>query len=150
METPQPERSFSFLRVNQRKAKPRARGLTEIRGPYYSVVGRRYLEDLFELMGEYVDSLKFAGGSFSLMPESAVRKLIELCHHHNVLVSTGGFLEHCLPRGSDAVRQYVAECERLGFDIIEISAGFISLSTDDWLRLIELVRKSELKPKPEL
>jgi hypothetical protein len=29
------ERSFSFLRVNQRKAKPRTRGLTEIRGPYY-------------------------------------------------------------------------------------------------------------------
>ena len=43
-----------------------------------------------------------------------------------------------------------AECQRLGFDIIEISAGFISLSTDDWLRLIELVRKSRLKPKPEV
>jgi phosphosulfolactate synthase (CoM biosynthesis protein A) len=144
------ERSFSFLRVNQRKAKPRTRGLTEIRGPYYSVVGRRYLEDLFELMGEYVDSLKFAGGSFALMPETAVRSIIELCHHHNVLVSTGGFLEHVLAQGSDAVRQYVAECERLGFDIIEISAGFISISTDDWLRLIELVRKSGLKAKPEV
>src|SRR5712691_7762592 len=135
----QPERSFPFLRVNQRKAKPRTRGLTEIRGPYYSVVGRRYLEDLFELVGEYVDSLKFAGGSFALMPESAVRNIIELCHHHNVLA-----------QGSDAVRQYVAECERLGFDIIEISAGFISISTDDWLRLIELVRKSGLKAKPEV
>jgi phosphosulfolactate synthase (CoM biosynthesis protein A) len=98
----------------------------------------------------YVDSLKFAGGSFSLMPEAAVRNLIELCHHHNVLVSSGGFLEHVLAQGSDAVRQYVAECQRLGFDIIEISAGFISLSTDDWLRLIELVRKSGLKPKPEV
>ena len=48
------------------------------------------------------------------------------------------------------MRQYVAQCQRLGFDIIEISAGFISLSTDDWLRLIELVRKSRLKPKPEV
>jgi phosphosulfolactate synthase (CoM biosynthesis protein A) len=101
-------------------------------------------------MGDYVDSLKFAGGSFSLMPESAVRNLIELCHRHNVLVSTGGFLEHVLAQGSDAVRQYVRECKRLGFDIIEISAGFISISTDDWLRLIELVRKSGLKAKPEV
>src|SRR2546430_11023671 len=126
MKSKQPERSFSFLRVNQRKAKPRTRGLTEIRGPYYSVVGRRYLEDLFELMGEYVDSLKFAGGSFALMPEAAVRNLIELCHHHNVLVSTGGFLEHVLVQGSDAVRQYVAACERLAVDIIEISTGVIS------------------------
>src|SRR5881398_1879103 len=143
-------RSFPFLGINERENKPRKRGLTEIRGPYYSVVGRRYLEDLFELMGAYVDSLKFAGGSFSLMPESAVRNIIDLCHHHNVLVSTGGFLEHVLGQGSDAVRQYLTECKRLGFDIIEISAGFISISTDDWLRLIKLVRNSGLKAKPEV
>jgi phosphosulfolactate synthase (CoM biosynthesis protein A) len=37
-----------------------------------------------------------------------------------------------------------------GFDIIEISAGFISIPTKDWLRLIELVRKSGLKAKPEV
>jgi phosphosulfolactate synthase (CoM biosynthesis protein A) len=61
----------------------------------------------------------------------AFRSLIELCHHHNVLVSTGGFLEHVLAQGSDAVRQHVAECQRLGFDIVEISAGFIAISTDD-------------------
>jgi phosphosulfolactate synthase (CoM biosynthesis protein A) len=146
----QPERSFPFLRVNEREAKPRKRGLTEIRGPYYSVVGRRYLEDLFETMGAYVDSLKFAGGSFALMPERAVRDIIELCHKHNVLVSTGGFVERVLVQGGDAVRKYVAECKRLGFDIVEISAGFLSISTSDWLRLIELVRKSGLKAKPEV
>jgi phosphosulfolactate synthase (CoM biosynthesis protein A) len=144
------ERSFPFLRVNERGGKPRKRGLTEIRGPYYSVVGRRYLEDLFETMGAYVDSLKFAGGSFTLMPERAVRDIIDLCHKHNVLVSTGGFIERVLAQGDDAVRHYVAECRKLGFDIIEISAGFISIPIDDWLRLIELVRKSGLKAKPEV
>ena len=101
-------------------------------------------------MGAYVDSLKFAGGSFALVSETAVQNIIELCHDHDVLVSTGGFLEHVLVQGMGAVQQYVAECERLGFDIIELSAGFISISTDDWLRLIELVRKSGLKPKPEV
>jgi phosphosulfolactate synthase (CoM biosynthesis protein A) len=150
MKSKQPERSFPFLQINEREAKPRTRGLTEIRGPYYSVIGRRYLEDLFETMGSYVDSLKFAGGSFTLMPERALREIIELCHNHDVLVSTGGFMERVLIHGSDAVRSYVAECKRLGFDIIEISAGFISISTDDWLRLIELVRKSGLKAKPEV
>ena len=138
----QPERSFSFLEVSKREAKPRKRGLTEIRGPYYSAIGRRYLEDLFETMGAYVDSLKFAGGSFTLMPEKAVREMIDLCHNHDVLVSTGGFIERVLVQGGDAVRRYVAECKKLGFDIIEISAGFVSIPTDDWLRLIELVRKS--------
>ena len=144
------ERSFPFLRVNEREGKPRKRGLTEIRGPYYSVVGRRYLEDLVETMGNYVDSLKFAGGSFTLMPERAVREVVDLCHKHDVLVSTGGFIERVLVQGSDAVRQYVTECKKLGFDIIEISAGFVSIPTDDWLRLIELVRKSGLKAKPEV
>jgi len=150
MESTHTQRSFPFLRINERERKPRTRCLTEIRGPYYSVVGRRYLEDLFETMGAYVDSLKFAGGSFTLMPEQAVRDIIELCHKHNVLISTGGFIERVLVQGGDAVRQYVAECKKLGFDIIEISAGFISIPTDGWLRLIELVRKSGLKAKPEV
>jgi hypothetical protein len=41
------ERAFGFLRINERESKPRSRGLTEIRGAYYTPVGRRYLEDLF-------------------------------------------------------------------------------------------------------
>src|SRR5437870_9553243 len=144
------ERSFPFLRLNERETKPRKRGLTEIRGPYYSAYGRRHLEDLFETMGAYVDSLKFAGGAFTLMPERAVREIVDLCHEHDVLVSTGGFLERVLARAADAVRKYVGECKRLGFDIVEISAGFVSIPTDDWLRPIERVRKSGLKPKPEV
>src|SRR5438874_6170090 len=44
------ERSFPFLRLNERESKPRKRGLTEIRGPYYSAYGRRHLKDLFETM----------------------------------------------------------------------------------------------------
>src|SRR5436189_4990334 len=113
MKATESKRSFPFLQINEREPKPRKRGLTEIRGPYYSVVGRRYLEDLFETMGAYVDSLKFAGGSFTLMPEPVVREIIELCHHHDVLVSTGGFIERVLVQGNNAVRKYVAECKRL-------------------------------------
>ena len=146
----QSKRSFPFLEINQRESKPRKRGLTEIRGPYYSAYGRRHFEDLFETMGAYIDSLKFAGGSFTLMPEKAVREIIDLCHKNNVLVSSGGFIERVLAQGAEAVRKYVAECKRLGFDIVEISAGFVSITTDDWLRLIELVRKSRMNAKPEV
>src|SRR5881409_844864 len=122
----QPERSFPFLRVNERDGKPRTRGLTEIRGPYYSVVGRRYLEDLLETMGAHVDALKFAGGSFTLMPERALREILDTAHEHGVLVSTGGFIEHVLTQGPEAVDGYIDEVARLGFDILEISSGFIS------------------------
>jgi len=145
-----PERAFSFLRVNQRSSKPRAIGLTEIRGPYYTPLGKRYLEDILETMGEYVDSLKFAGGSFSLMPRPALIELLKLCHDHDVLVSTGGFLEYVLTQGPDAVSRYIEECKRVGFDIIEISCGFITIPADDWLRLIERVEKAGLKAKPEI
>ncbi len=144
------DRAFSFLKVNDRPPKPRTRGVTEIRGPYYTPVGTRYLTDILETMGAYVDALKFAGGSFSLMPQKAVRDLIDLCHKHNVLVSTGGFIEHVLTQGSQAVHRYIEECKNLGFDIVELSTGFITIPTDDWLRLIEAVQKAGLKAKPEV
>ncbi len=144
------ERAFSFLRVNERQGKPRTRGVTEIRGPYYAPMGRHYLEDILQTMGAYVDVLKFAGGSFSLMPRQAVKELLDLCHRHDVLVSTGGFIEHVLTQGPEAVDHYIRECREIGFDIIEISSGFITIPTDDWLRLIDKVQKAGLKAKPEV
>ncbi len=144
------ERAFSFLRLNERGAKPRTRGITEIRGPYYTPMGKRYLEDILETMGAWVDSLKFAGGSFALMPRDRLVEIVELCHRYDVQVSTGGFIERVLLQGPDAVDRYVAECRAVGFDIIEISAGFITLPTDDVLRLIERVQKAGLRPKPEV
>jgi phosphosulfolactate synthase (CoM biosynthesis protein A) len=150
MHTSPEDRAFSFLRINPRQAKPRKIGVTEIRGPYYSPMGKRYLEDILETMGAYVDVLKFAGGSFSLMPRKAVKELLDLSHRYDVQVSTGGFIEHVLTLGPQAVDQYIQECKELGFDIIEISSGFISIPTDDWLRLIEKVQKAGLKAKPEV
>src|SRR6188472_1624250 len=88
------ERPFPFLRTNDRPPKPRTRGVTEIRGPYYTPVGPAYLRDLLRTWGACVDSFKFAGGAFALMPRSAVRELIDLCHEFNVGVSTGGFVEY--------------------------------------------------------
>src|SRR5260221_6398508 len=105
------KRGFPFLRVNQREPKPRRRGITEIRGPYYTPMGKRYLADILETMGVYVDSLKFAGGSFALMPARAVKELIELCHAHEVTVSTGGFIERVLAAGPEVVPRYIEGCK---------------------------------------
>ncbi len=144
------DRAFPSLRLNDRPSKPRQRGITEIRGPYYTPMGSRYLQDILDTMGWYVDSLKFAGGSFSLMPRKAVQDLINICHAHDVLVSTGGFIEHVLAQGPEAVDHYIKECKSLEFDIIEISSGFITIPIDDWLRLVEKVQKAGLKAKPEV
>jgi phosphosulfolactate synthase (CoM biosynthesis protein A) len=144
------ERAFGFLPLNERPAKPRTSGVTEIRGPYYTPVGRRYLEDLFEAMGVYVDTLKYAGGSFALMSRDAVRALNEVCHEYQVEVSTGGFLEYVLAQRGDAVGRYLDEARELGFDIVEISSGFVTLPVDDLVRLTEAVREAGLRPKPEV
>src|SRR5438105_3129119 len=119
------DRAFPFIRMNQRQGKPRSRGLTEIRGPYYTPMGKRYLEDVLETMGAHIDSLKFAGGSFTLIPREHLREIIALAHRFDVLVSTGGFIEYVLAHNPEAVSAYIEECRNLGFDILEISSGFI-------------------------
>ncbi len=81
--------------------------------------------------------LKFAGGLFALKSRNALKAIIELCHGNNVLVSIGGFIEYVLTQGAEAAEQYIEECKKLGFDIIEMSRGFITVPPDDWLRLIE-------------
>lgn len=144
------ERAFAFLELNRRPDKPRSRGVTEIRGPYYTPVGRSYLSDVLETMGVYIDTLKYAGGSFALMPRHVVRAFNDLCHEHEVAVSTGGFLETVLARRGDAVPRYLEECRELGFDLVEISSGFVTLPADDLVQLTKAVHNAGLRPKPEV
>lgn len=144
------ERAFPALRLNQRQEKPRTRGLTEIRGPYYTPMGKRYLADVLETVGSYVDSLKFAGGSFALMSRQAVQELLELAHQHDVTVSTGGFIERVLIEGAEAVTHYLRRCRELGFDTVELSCGFITLPLEDWERLVRKVHEFGLKAKVEV
>lgn len=144
------DRAFPFIPLNSRPMKPRTRGVTEIRGPYYAAFGIRHLEDVFETMHPYIDGLKFAGGSFALLNRSVVESITALAHRYGVYVSTGGWIERILPLGPKAVEQYLAEAKALGFDIVELSVGFISLPADDLVRLVKRVVKEGLKAKPEL
>src|SRR6185295_18610893 len=144
------ERSMDFLRMNPRPPKPRRTGLTEIRGPYYTPIGTRTLTDLFETAGAYVDSFKFGGGSFAIMPAAAVKSLIDLCHKNQATVSTGGFIEYVLTQGPAAVDRYLSRCKELGFDTVEISSGFITVPATTTLKLIEQIHKAGMKAKVEV
>jgi phosphosulfolactate synthase (CoM biosynthesis protein A) len=46
----------------------------------------------------------------------------------------------CWSRVATRFANTLAKCKRIGFDVIEISVGFVLIPTDDWLRLIEFVR----------
>src|SRR4051794_34089884 len=99
----QSDHPLPFLKMNPRPPKPRTRGLTEIRGSYYTPLGPRYLADVLETMSPYIDSLKFGGGSFAIYPRPKLVELVDLCHQHDVSVSTGGFIEYVLTQGASAV-----------------------------------------------
>ena len=60
-----------------------------------------------DTMGHYVDGLKFAGGSFSLMPREAVKQMTSIAHKHNVYVSTGGWAEYVLAKGPKYFKPYL-------------------------------------------
>lgn len=142
--------AFNWLQRNDRPTKPRKVGMTEIRAAYYSNFGISYFKDILEMTGNYVDSIKFAGGSFTFMNPKKIKELNDLAHQYGVLVSTGGFMEYVLTKGKESVKKYIVECREMGFDIIEISTGFISIPTSDWQRVIEDVQKAGLKAKPEI
>ncbi|KAJ7548814.1 hypothetical protein O6H91_07G028300 [Diphasiastrum complanatum] len=140
----------SFTGSNNRPEKPRYVGVTEVRGPYYSAMGPHYLQEIFEAMGSYVDGVKFAGGSSSLMPKELIKGITELAHSHGVYVSSGGWAEHNLVKGRGSFKQYVQQCKELGFDTLELSTGFLKLSDGDLLHLIRTAKSEGLKVKPEL
>jgi phosphosulfolactate synthase (CoM biosynthesis protein A) len=48
------------------------------------------------------------------------------------------------------VDRYLKECRRIGFDIVEVSSGFITIPDDDLVRLVGKVRDLGMLPKPEV
>ena len=142
--------AFNFIPRAYRPAKPRTVGITEVRALYYSTYGTRHLADVLDVAGPWVDGIKWAGGSFALLPREQVRAFSDLAHEHDAYVSSGGWLETVLRYGPDAVDAYLKEAKEVGFDVIEISAGFLAMPASGLLRLIERVKKAGLKAKPEL
>ena len=118
---------FDFIPRAYRPEKPRKFGLTEIRGPYYSTYGTRHLADVLDVAGEWVDGVKWAGGSFALLPREQVRAFSDLAHRHDAYISSGGWIETVLRYGPEALDNYLKEAKEVGFDMIEISAGFIAV-----------------------
>lgn len=55
-----PGKRYGFIRQNPRNTT----GVTEIRGPSDSVMGKRYVQDLLETMGCHVDGLKLGDGGY--------------------------------------------------------------------------------------
>ncbi len=143
-------KAFDFVKLEPLPPKPRARGIVEIRGPYYTSVTLGYLKDILDDWGEYIDGYKFAGGSMRLLERERVKEIIKVCHDNGVYVSTGGFVERVIVEGSDAVDRYIEECKSLGFDVVEVSSGLANIPVEDKVEIVKRVKDAGLKPKPEV
>jgi phosphosulfolactate synthase (CoM biosynthesis protein A) len=144
------KKAFDFIKIMELSPKPRKSGIIEIRGPYYTAVTPTYLDDLLEMYGDYIDGFKFAGGSQRLLSIDILKRIIDICHKHDVYVSTGGFIERVIVQASEAVDRYLEECKRLGFDMVEVSSGLAPIPLRDKVEIIRQVKKLGMKPKPEI
>lgn len=144
------KRAFEFVKIIEPPPKPRSYGIVEIRGSYYTPVTCTYLSDLLDIAGEYIDGLKFAGGSQRLHPLPEVKKIIRLCHDHGLYVSTGGFIERVIVEGPKAVDSYLEESKSLGFDVVEVSSGLARIALEDKVDIVKEVIRLGMKPKPEV
>ncbi|MCL7031236.1 hypothetical protein MKW94_000562 [Papaver nudicaule] len=139
----------SFDEEEDRPEKPRSYGVTEMRGPHYSFFTQNALQDIFEYKGEFVDGLKFCGGSHSMMTKGFIKQITEMAHKHNVYVSTGDWAEHLLRQGPSAFKTYVQDCKELGFDTIELNVDSLQVPEEALLRFVRLIKGSGLKAKPQ-
>lgn len=146
----QEKKAYDFVKISKLPPKPRRNGIIEIRGPYYTAVTISYLQDLLDMWGDYIDGFKFAGGSQRLLSVEILKKIINICHNHNVYVSTGGFVERVIVQGAEAVDRYLEECKLLGFDVVEVSSGLAPIPLKDKVEIVKQVKKMGMKPKPEI
>ncbi|CAN6452068.1 unnamed protein product [Victoria cruziana] len=132
-----------------RQEKPRRYGVTEMRGPNYTIMNQNIVQDIFESMGQFVDGLKFSGGSHSLLPKAFIKEITDIAHKYDVYVNTGDWAEHLLHKGPAMFKQYVEECKDMGFDTIELDVGSLDVPEETLLRYIRLIKNAGLKVKPQ-
>jgi phosphosulfolactate synthase (CoM biosynthesis protein A) len=129
---------------------PSGRGLTEIRVPPHAPLALGYVEDALEGLASCPDILALAGGAASIVPRREARRLTELCHARGVRVGTGRCLEYVVTLGATAVDRWLGEARDLGFDVVDVSAGFLEVGDDELAKLTEKVAALGLEPKVEL
>lgn len=144
------EPAFPSLALNARESKPRMAGITEVRGQYYTVIGPRHLEDLLEVAGEWIDWIKVPGPGAALTPPAVLRQMAEIARAHDVKLGIGGLIEKVITQGPQAVDGYFSALPDLGFEVVEISAGFLALPDTDYLRLVERAAQTGLTVKAEV
>ncbi len=120
---------FAFVELPRARsqAKPRATGLTMVADfglPY------RYTKDLIRMAGPYIDLFKIAVGTSRLYDLPYLRKKLALLKRNRIRPFIGGqFQEYVFATyGVKALRKFLLEAKRVGFDVVEISDNCVPLT----------------------
>jgi len=128
----------------EREQKPREKGLSYVRAP--KVLGQ-YLADYLTCYSGMTDILKFVTNQFTFIPEEEIKRSINLCHDHDVLVAAGNpIMDAALRAGSRATREVIQYLADLGVDIMEISLIARTIDDDDLVDLIDYLNTKGIKP----
>ena len=127
------KQAFEFIKIPVRSEKPRTKGLTMVLD---KGLGLHQVEDLMEA-APYIDIIKLGWGTSRLFSEKTIRAKVELYKKHNIYVGNGGtFFEIAHTQGK--TEQFFNYCREIGFNLIEISNGSISLSSQTKSEAIRL------------
>jgi phosphosulfolactate synthase len=129
------KKAFEILGLLARSEKPRGNGLTMVLD---KGLGLYQANDLMEA-APYIDIIKLGWGTPRLFSEELIRKKIDLYKNNDIAVCNGGtFYEiACIQDKTDAFFDYAHE---IGFNLIEISNGVISLSAEQKAEAIKCAR----------
>lgn len=120
--------------------KPRSKGLTMMIDWGLPPGAQR---DLLEFAGVYVDLAKIAVGTSRFYDEDRLRAKLDLYREHGIRPFLGGqFQEYVYAtRGRSALRPFLEEAARVGFEVVEVSDNVVPLNPDERREQIGLARE---------
>lgn len=100
----------------------------------------RHAADVAEMAGRYIDLAKIAVGTSRLYDLSYLRRKLALYRKHRIRPFIGGqFQEYVFATyGDRALRNFLVEAKRVGFDVVEISDNCVPLTDEQRFRQIRL------------
>lgn len=98
---------------------------------------------LIELAAPYIDFAKIAVGTSRLYPEPYLRAKLALYKRHGIRPFLGGqFQEYVYgSMGRTALRPFLEEAKRIGFEVVEVSDNTVPLSSKERREQIALARE---------
>lgn len=126
------KRAFSMIDIPSRSSKPRNTGISMMID-WGLPPGNQ--QEILDLAGPFFDLAKVAVGISGLISEEALRRKISTYQKNGVAPFPGGmYLE--LAFKQELVEDYYAECQRVGYQLIEVSDNVVHFSESLRDRLI--------------